>query len=95
MCVPVTTKPFFNSVIFDKLQRVSLLNFLLINKTNNQYTNSGTKDNHRRGDILMRCLQGTIPFAIQISFQSFSENIIDMTDKYYCNTSGIFESHYK
>lgn len=67
--VPVTTKPFFNSVNFCNLQRVSLRHLLLIKEKISQYTHFVTN-------------------------QSCFENIKDMTNKYYCTTSGIFESHY-
>jgi len=81
MCVPVTTKPFFNSVKFCKLQRVSLLYLLFIKEKISQYVRTGAK--------------GIIPLAFQIPFQSFFKNIIELTDKYYLTTSGIFEFHYK
>ena len=82
MFVPVTTKPFLNSVNFSLLQRVSLHYFSLIKEKNNQHFTSCENGNHGHED---QKFWSSCPLSYVFYTQDNS------TYKYYCTAFVIFE----
>jgi len=77
MFVPVTTKPFLNSVNFSLLQRVSLHYFSLIKEKTNQHFTSCENGNHgHESNRSYPCLYGIIRLTLQTSLRSFLASLI-------------------
>jgi hypothetical protein len=107
MFVPVTTKPYLNSANFIILQQGIPAFFLLIKEKVNKHITSREKVNGiRYVNNSDTSLYGIIRLMLQTysdpwcpsgyaghSLHSFSARVIDSTNKYYCTTFAIFESH--